>query len=200
MLSHRTAESLEIRKKRGIGSSIPIWPNNLTLAMCCLIKSWSILKWKERKKDQIKIKLNALQRKENQSLKSCEIFLSVGKIDWTAWQRLWEHFVPFKCNSVILTAEIQHRNSLSHKMTIMLHSKKKFTNKFYHNHVLPKQPLFLLSSQFFIQILTDGSHLKIGFQILSHIHTSPTKWPANKMQQSTRTSKRYSHYKNLVNF
>lgn len=81
MLSHRTAESLEIRKKRGIGSSIPIWPNNLTLAMCCLIKSWSILKWKERKKDQIKIKLNALQRKENQSLKSCEIFLSVGKIE-----------------------------------------------------------------------------------------------------------------------
>lgn len=87
-------------------------------------------------------------------------------------------------------------------MTIMLYSKKKkiFTNKFYHNHVLPKQPLFLLSSQFFIQILTDGSHLKIGFQILSHIHTSPTKWLANKMQQSTRTSKRYSHYKNLVNF
>lgn len=85
-------------------------------------------------------------------------------------------------------------------MTIMLYSRKIFTNKFYHNHALPKQPLCLLSAQFFIQILTDGSHLKIGFQILSHIHTSPTEWPANKLQQSTRTSKRYPHYKNLVNF
>lgn len=86
-------------------------------------------------------------------------------------------------------------------MTIMLYSKKKkylLTNftiimSFLNN-------LYFCFPQFFIQILTDGSHLKIGFQILSHIHTSPTKWLANKMQQSTRTSKRYSHYKNLVNF
>lgn len=165
MLSHRTAESLEIRKKRGIGSSIPIWPNNLTLAMCCLIKSWSILKWKERKKDQIKIKLNALQRKENQSLKSCEIFLSVGKIDWTAWQRLWEHFVPFKCNSVILTAEIQHRNSLSHKMTIMLHSKKKnLLTNFTIIMSFLNNPYFCFPHSFLFKFLLMDPILKLVFK------------------------------------